>query len=216
MAIKCLSFDFDGTLTSEDFDKIIWNIEMPKLYAAKNKLTIKEAEDKVFSEYYRALYVEKVHNWTDIAMWFKRLGLTDYKSLMENLKHRILIFPDVIPVLEKLKKKYKLIIITASEEKFFNLKLDSIGIREYFDYFCVAPNQFGVHRKDINAYKHVINQLKLKPSEILHIGDRNDEDYAMARSVGMHALLLDRTEKRVGVDVIHSLKELPNKLKEYK
>jgi hydroxymethylpyrimidine pyrophosphatase-like HAD family hydrolase len=49
--IKFISFDLDGTLTHENkrFDYILWNVEIPKIYAKKNDISLKEAEKVIFS-----------------------------------------------------------------------------------------------------------------------------------------------------------------------
>jgi FMN phosphatase YigB (HAD superfamily) len=47
-SIKLISFDLDGTLVDKNsFDKIFWEEEVPKLYAAKKGMSIEEAKKKV-------------------------------------------------------------------------------------------------------------------------------------------------------------------------
>ena len=51
----------------------------------------------------------------------------------------------------------------------------------------------GVEKPDPRIYKIALEMAgNIAPEEALHIGDSMRKDYTPARSVGMHALLLDR------------------------
>lgn len=110
--IKYISFDMDGTLLNEEFDKLIWNEEIPKLYAKKNNLDIETAKKEVYKDYFQDITKEKIENWTNIDFWFKRFELNNWKGLLKDLKDILCIYDDVEPILKYLSKKYKLIIIT--------------------------------------------------------------------------------------------------------
>jgi 5'-nucleotidase len=212
VVIKCISFDLDGTLVSEEFDFIIWNVEIPKLYAREYQIDLETAKTKVFAEYYKALYIEKVKNWTDIDMWFRRLGLTDFQKLMADLKHTIHPYHDSIEVLEDLKSQYMLIIVSSAEKHFFDLKLEITGVREHFDHVFSAPTDFGIWKKDAATFRAILERLKLKPEEVVHVGNELQHDYTTPASLGIHAYLIDRDGKSHGEHIIHSLRELKGKL----
>ena len=95
---KYISFDLDGTLASLDFDEAIWLEEIPKLYAEKNKLDLKTAKDQVYADYFRAWFIDKVPDWTDIGYWFKRFGLNDWEQLIEDMKKHIYLFEHQIHI----------------------------------------------------------------------------------------------------------------------
>lgn len=51
----------------------------------------------------------------------------------------------------------------------------------------------GVEKPDPKIYKIALERAgNIAPEEVLHIGDSMRKDYLPAKSVGMHALLLDR------------------------
>lgn len=51
----------------------------------------------------------------------------------------------------------------------------------------------GVEKPDPKIYKMALEMAgNIAPEETLHIGDSMRKDYTPARSIGMHALLLDR------------------------
>jgi putative hydrolase of the HAD superfamily len=212
MPITCISFDLDGTLAEKQFDKIIWNTEIPKLYADTHGVDLETAKKEVYSEYYKALYIEYVKNWTDIDMWFKRLALHDWQSLMERMRHHIFVYSDVIPVLEMLSKEYRLVIVSDSEPKFLNMKLDALGLRKYFKEIVSAPAELRVLKKDPSAFRLVMERLGAEPHNILHVGDDIVSDFSVPVASGAKAILIDRSGEKRGENIIHSLRELPEKV----
>ena len=207
--IKVISFDLDGTLAEEEFDTIIWFEEIPKLYAKKYKIPIKKAKKFVFAEYNKFRHD---HRWTDVGFWFEHFELENWQKLLDDLKHKIRLFPDTIPVLKELNKKYELIIITSSEKKFLELKLDAENLRNYFEYIFSMPTDFRQLRKDETVYLKILDKLKIKPDEIIHIGDNEGFDYKAPKKVGIKAYILDRKKERKGSHVIHDLYQLKEKL----
>src|SRR3989344_7391643 len=136
--IRYISFDVDGTLADDKFDNEIWWHEIPNLYAKQYKISIEKSKMVVYSEYYKSLYIEKVNLWTDIEYWFKRLGLKDWKKLIDNTRKYVSLYYDTIETLEYLNKKYNLIIISDANKKFLDIKLDCKNIRNYFDYIFTS------------------------------------------------------------------------------
>lgn len=61
--------------------------------------------------------------------------------------------------------------------------------------FGVFSGLEGVEKPDPRIYEIALERAgNIAPSEALHIGDSMRKDYIPAKSVGMHALLLDRFE----------------------
>ncbi|HLC97586.1 MAG TPA: HAD family hydrolase [Candidatus Nanoarchaeia archaeon] len=211
--IKAISFDLDGTLADEKFDSLIWNEELPKAYAKKKNLTFERAKEKIFATFYTAEWFEKLSwdKWTDLEYWCNRFQVGDWKEIVQRLRNEVLVFEDVFPVLEQLKKNYKLIIVSNANEKFLNVKLEIEGLKKYFDHIYSAPSQFKL-RKSKPVFKLILKELHLKPQEVVHVGDDHDGDYLVPRELGMRAFHLLRGRKRKGEFEINSLKELLKKL----
>ncbi|MEA3253651.1 MAG: hypothetical protein U9Q17_01740, partial [Chloroflexota bacterium] len=49
--IKVVSFDAEGTLTTTDFSRAIWEEGLPLLYARKHGIELDKAKEIVFAEY---------------------------------------------------------------------------------------------------------------------------------------------------------------------
>jgi len=194
MAIKFISFDLDGTLTTTDFDTCIWKEEIIKLYAEKHKLSFDKAYKRVWEEY------DKVPAWTldwlDIKFWFNHFDFKkDWREVFENCKGKIELYPEVEEVLKELKKKYKLVLITNSTREFMDIKFRTTHIDKYFDHSFSATSDFVRGKRGANIFKRIGKILKAKPNEILHVGDDLVFDYKNPTSMGMNALLLDRKNR---------------------
>jgi FMN phosphatase YigB (HAD superfamily) len=79
--------------------------------------------------------------------------------------------------------------------------------------FGVFSGVAGVEKPDRRIYEMALEAAGgVAPEQALHIGDSMSKDYAPARAVGMHALLLDRFRtddaerwRRAGVPVLPDL-----------
>ncbi len=212
---KYIGFDLDGTLATLDFDERIWLEEIPKLYAEKNNLELKEAKDKLYATYFRSWMIEKVKDWTDIEYWFDRLDLENWQKLIEDMKDEIYLYEDAVPALEKLKKDYKLIVITNSNRKFLNIKIESEGLKEYFEKIYSVNSDLGFGKKEPAVYQKICNELKIKPTEMAHIGDDYIRDYMIPRSIGIDSYYLDRRDASGHEEnKVTNLKEFVKKIKE--
>lgn len=210
--IKFVSFDLDGTLADDSFDKTVWNEKIPEAYAKKNSLPITEAKKDVYAQYYRALYVEKVNSWTDVEYWFNRLGLENWKGLIAKMKREVFVFPDARETLEYLKDKYELVVLSNSEEKFLNFKLQAEGLADFFSHIISAPSRFGITKQNTRAYQKMLKVLKASAQEVVHVGDDLEMDYATARAAGLKAFHLRRGSPPENDDQIRELIDLKWKL----
>lgn len=213
--IKAISFDLDGTLVDRAFDDAVWLEEIPKMYAEKHKIPFKDAQDKVFANYYRGQYIEELpfEEWTNIEYWMKRFGLGDWKKLVTRLKKHVFVYDDVYAALASLHKKYKLIVVSNAHENFLQVKLEAEKLKEHFDHIYSCPSEFGL-KKSKPVFQKILQRLKLKPEEIVHVGDDHDGDYLTPRELGMRAFHLLRGRKRTGKYEITSLKGLSDKIKQ--
>jgi 5'-nucleotidase len=208
--ITHVSFDLDGTLELEKFDKIVWNEEIPKLYAEKHNLSIEQAKQYIYAEYYKAGFVEMIPQWTNINYWFDRFGLHDWGKLMDDMTHHILLYDDALEALEYASKKYKLIMISSAEQNFLDLKLRITGIEQYFDKVISTASNYNLWRKDATAFKRVLEELGLQPSQVIHIGNDVNADVEAPSSIGIQAILIDRNDSSADRKSLKSLNELKN------
>ena len=208
--IKAISFDLDDTLIEEDYDKFIWYVALPKLYSQQKGVRFEDALKFILDEYNK---IPARGEWYNVSYWLDRFGLkADRKEFMMHYHHYIRLFPDTKPALDALKRKYKLILITNSSREFIDVKLESTGLEGYFDHVFSATTDFARSKTGANIFTRIAKIVKLKPDEILHVGNHRDFDYDKPRSIGMNAILIDRVGKETGPEVICDLRELLKRL----
>ncbi len=213
--IQYISFDLDGTLSNELFDKILWNEELPRIYAATHNVDLESAKKHVYAEFYRALYIEKVPKFTDVGYWFQRHQLSGWQALIESMSKYFTVYPDVHEIFPLLSRQYKLILLTSTEEKMLTVKLGKSSIKDYFYKIYSTPTNFNISLKSKAAYKKVLSDLGINPSQIIHVGNEYHVDYENPMSVGIQAYHIVRDRTQSGSHIIHTLYDLQNKLESY-
>lgn len=200
-----VSFDLEGTLVDMVFSDMVWNEGLPRLYALKKGLDFEEARKIVLDEYARV--GEDRVEWYDICYWFRRFDLPcDPQQLINCYRGHVRLFPDVMEALEKLSRKYRLIVVTNSNRLFVDVLAQPI-IR-YFDRVFSTTSDFGLLKKNPEAYRRVCMAVGVAPSQMVHIGDRVRDDFESPRSVGVNAYLLDRQDACTCVPAQYKVRSL--------
>ncbi|XP_021315572.1 haloacid dehalogenase-like hydrolase domain-containing protein 3 [Sorghum bicolor] len=129
------------------------------------------------------------------------------------------VFPDAQRFLRWLRKEGLVVgIVSNAEHRYRDVVLPALGLNQGSEWdFGVFSGVVGVEKPDPRIYEAALEQAAavtggVAPGEALHIGDSLRKDYAPARSLGMHALLLDRFRtaeaerwRRSGVPVLPDL-----------
>lgn len=182
--IKILSLDLQGTLSDSKFSDYFWLELLPKKYAQKFNLSIQEAKDilkQKFKEYgvYNILYYDDKY-WSDYL---------DFNTLEEISNFEVQ--PHIDNNLYNLIQKINLpkIIISTTTNLFIEYELKE-NIKDFNKiYSCV--DTFNTGGKTPEVFKKVCEELKVKPNEILHIGDNKIMDVDNAIEVGVNAIIYD-------------------------
>jgi len=202
-SLKIISFDVDGTLVDLEYNDLIWFKEIPELVAKKKKISFEKSLKFVHEEY--AKLGEHNLSWYDINYWISYFGIEiSPDKIFEKYEPQVKIYPEVIPLLEELKKKYILIVITAMPREFLIPKMKNL--EKYFKFSFSALSDFK-ELKNSEIYSKISKALKVPPKQILHIGDHWEFDYLAARKAGMNAIYLDRSNIKKGKFIINSLGE---------
>ncbi|TKW37756.1 hypothetical protein SEVIR_1G068700v4 [Setaria viridis] len=105
------------------------------------------------------------------------------------------VFPDARPFLRWLRGRGLAVgIVSNAEYRYRDVVLPALGLNQGSEWdFGVFSGVVGVEKPDPRIYEAALEAAGgVAPAEALHIGDSLRKDYAPARSLGMHALLLDR------------------------
>jgi len=202
--LKIISFDVDGTLVDLEYNDLIWFKEIPELVAKKKKISLEKSLKYVHEEYNKL--GEHNLNWYDINYWVSYFGLKVYpKKILEKYESQVKIFPEVIPLLEELRKNFILIVITAMPREFLIPKMKKL--EKYFKFSFSALSDFK-ELKNSEIYSKISKALNVNPEQMLHIGDHWEFDYLAAQKAGMNAIYLDRSNIKKEKFVIHNLGEV--------
>jgi FMN phosphatase YigB (HAD superfamily) len=139
--IKIISFDLDGTLVQNTFADSVWLKGFPTLYAKEKNITIDEAKEFLFKEYDKVGMARK--EWYDIDWWFKRFQIKkDWHDLLSDFRTNIHIFPESKNVINKLSKKFKLIIVSNAKREFVDIQLKQTSLKPYFHAIFSSHSNF--------------------------------------------------------------------------
>lgn len=204
-AIKVISFDADGTLATPEFADAIWHREIPRLYAKKNKMSLNEAKRHVFAEYQKV--GEYRVEWYDAKYWFQRFGLGDLQPVLNRLSYKISYFPEVEEVLSSLSQRHQLIIASNSPHYYLDLLL--AAIRGYFSRIFSSVSDYNEVKKEA-FFLRLCREMKIKPQQMVHVGDHFEFDFIVPKQAGITAFFLDR--RKQGEEGVADLKEFAARL----
>ncbi|HUL38047.1 MAG TPA: HAD family hydrolase [Thermodesulfobacteriota bacterium] len=208
---RIISFDMDGTLVDPEFTDWVWLHGIPTLYAGKANLPFEEAKHFVVGEYLKV--GEGAIEWYDIKYWFQFFGLEEsWKDLMLKYVDKIKTYPDVSDILERLKEKFPIILTSNAGREFIDVEMEATGLRRYFNRIFSATSDFGEVKKTVGFYQRICQILGTRPQEMVHVGDHHEFDYLVPRSLGIHAIYLDRSGDKKGDFVLQDLRELEERI----
>lgn len=98
---------------------------------------------------------------------------------------------DASPLLELLKPRYPLALITNGASDTQRSSLRILGIEDRFD-AVVISGEVGVAKPDASVFRLAVDRLGLDPEDTWHVGDSLRSDVAGARAAGLTAVWLNR------------------------
>lgn len=201
----------DGTLVDSEFTDWVWLHGIPHLYAQKKGLPFDEAKVIVVEEYRKV--GEGAIEWYDIKYWFRFFQLDEgWETLMKRYADKINAYEDGHHVLERLNKRYPLVLTSNAGREFIDIEMEVTGLGKYFDRIFSATTDFQSVKKTAQFYRQICDILEIDPGEVLHVGDHYEFDYLVPRSLGIQAFYLDRSRKNDGDSVLSDLRDLERKL----
>jgi FMN phosphatase YigB (HAD superfamily) len=207
--VKVVSLDMEGTLIDHSFSNVIWDQELPRLYAEKHGCGLDTALTRVEAEYCE-VGAERIE-WYDVDYWFRRWGLeVDWRQLIRGHAHLIKVYPEVAEALQKLRRVYPIVVSSNTIREFLELQLEAVGGR--FDRVFSAPSDFKMVKRDEGFFRKILDALTLEPYQLAHVGDHKEFDYYAAKSLGVEAYYLDRSGAARGPDTVRDLLEFVDRL----
>lgn len=213
--IKAILFDFDDTLINRRkasyamyknilknntnhhpesilFEAILQDMITWDQYGNTNKNYV---SDQLKKKYNIVLKIDDLNNYWETNFW-------EYTVVSD----------DAISVLQELKKKYKLGVITNGNKHGQFKKVEFSGLIDYFD-CVVVSGDYDVHKPDKLLFDKSIEQLQIEPNEAIYVGDTFSNDIYGAINAGLIPVWIWPSSTRYcdySVHRIFKLSELPD------
>lgn len=176
--------------------------EIRKKYSEilSEKVTTMEEEVDMFYRFYSGILKDLDYpDYDDIAM----KTAVDRTYSFDKYK----IFDDVYKQLERLKKKYKLILLTDNWPCVIPY-LKEFGLDKYFDRVYVS-SIYGFEKKDKVFFDLPIEEFSISSGEAVFIDD-NESNLDIAKEKGLDVILMDRKNSRINskYEVISKLSDI--------
>ena len=196
---RTILFDLDSTLIDnvEAFRRILPSVskKYPILIGHEGLLfriyfNLSNGE-RIFEEICWEIHWEDAPRYSDFLEYFWDLYI-----------HASVCFPWTVPTLEWLKNHgYRLGLITNGDPLSQNVKIDSAGIRDYFDTVLVSRS-VGVSKPNPKIYELAMEILGAEKATTLFVGDNPKTDILGANNTGIDSFLISQEKHLLGATYV--------------
>jgi HAD superfamily hydrolase (TIGR01549 family) len=186
--VELISFDAEGTLVTPDFSETIWHEAIPALYAQKQGFDFAQAKRRIVAEYSRI--GDQRLEWYDIEYWFDYLDLGSSEPVIQSCLNKIRYYPEAIDVISSLASEYKLIVASGTPFELLHLLLQDM--KPYFVRVFSSVSHYK-QLKSPDFYLKICEEMGVKPSHVIHVGDSWQFDFLNAQQAGINAFYIDRS-----------------------
>jgi putative hydrolase of the HAD superfamily len=114
-----------------------------------------------------------------------------HKAYAEHYRRTWRAFPDTLPALESLSRRFRLAVVTNGEGTQQRAKLEATGLQKFFADVLVSGD-VQISKPDPGIFRLSEKNLGLGPESLAYVGDRLDVDVAGAQAAGWTPVWLDR------------------------
>lgn len=219
-------FDIDGTLLDHKTSEYLGAKAFYKEYKQYFKLDEEEfykkwhsAADKYFNKYLNGEITFEQQRIERIKEVFAFSSMKPSDGTAESIFNKYLKiyennwrpFKDVFSCLQQL-HEYKLGIISNGDLKQQSLKLEKIGIKQYFS-IIVTAGEAGIAKPNVKLFDIACKRADEIPQNCYYVGDDLKTDIIPCSEIGMKGIWINRDNEETkidGIKMITSLDELKN------
>jgi putative hydrolase of the HAD superfamily len=103
---------------------------------------------------------------------------------------RLRLYPHVREVLDRLRERYPLAVVTDAQSAYARGELHKVGLLDYFDPIVVSGDH-GFRKPDRRLFQLALDKLGVAPEHALYVGNDMHRDIFGAREAGMWTVLVD-------------------------
>lgn len=201
-----LLFDLDDTLiTSEQHGPPAWRqaCDAIAFRCGKNAQDLYEEIQRVFDAYWSDPLCHRIGR-LDLDNTRQRLASQAFANLgvdtafateatnafISVRERRMGLFPGVRGVLAALSTGHRLALVTNGQSHKQRRKIERFALTPFFQRVFIEE-EVGVGKPDPAVYRHVLTEMRAKPSDCRMIGDNLSWDVAAPQTLGIHAIWND-------------------------
>ncbi len=174
---------------------------------AKKNLSQRSREELValYAEYQR-IVLKEAGIAADEKIVLRLLGI------MQQVKMDLILFDDVLPALDDLKKRGLIIGLISNIEQSMTTALDKLGLSAKLDN-VVTSQDAGFTKPNPGIFQYALEKSGVKPADAVYVGDQYRVDIVGAKGAGMQGVLIDRDNyyrEKLDCVKIKSLSDLVN------
>ncbi|MCX6020391.1 MAG: HAD family hydrolase [Chloroflexi bacterium] len=107
---------------------------------------------------------------------------------------RLTLFNDALPVLDTLKPRMYIGVLSNGHSAVQREKLAALNIGHYFERVFISE-EIGIAKPDPAIFGHVLEATGFAPSEVAYVGDSQDQDVPGAQIAGIVSVWLNRRNR---------------------
>lgn len=189
--VDCVIFDLDDTL----YPQIEFDLGCLKKAARYIAVLCHKKDSEIFGILKGIVLKNGIEYRQIFDDLFKEIKFDGMRFIKEILNHywsakpQIVVFPDTFFVLDYLKDKYDLAIITDGYPDIQQYKINTLGLSKYFDKILFTDN-YGVDNRKPSRYVFdvFLKETQFLPEKCVYIGNDPQRDFYPARKSGMHTV----------------------------
>ncbi|MEC0239522.1 HAD family hydrolase [Paenibacillus dokdonensis] len=105
------------------------------------------------------------------------------------------VYEETFQVLDELKGRYKLLLLTNGCPGLQQEKLDGVpALAPYFDEIVISGS-FGKGKPDTSIFEHALSRLNIKPEDAVMVGDKLSTDMKGGLAAGLNTVWINRNGK---------------------
>ncbi|NVK36521.1 MAG: HAD family hydrolase [Gammaproteobacteria bacterium] len=199
-SVKVISFDLDDTLWSGP--QVILHAEQvmlnwmqqhtPKVLNALDQNQLRQRKIEFIKSNPQFAHKVSAAREHFLQSLFHEFEYPQAKALAQQCfaafyqaRQQVELFEAVLPTLETLKQKYRLIAITNG-----NADIALTGLDHVFE-FCLQGEEFDKPKPHPQIFEHALSRLDVSAHEVLHVGDHPVQDMLGAHEAGLQTCWLD-------------------------
>lgn len=113
------------------------------------------------------------------------------RAYMEGRDRNLRLFEDAVAVLDKIKARYPLGLMTNGPADIQRQEIATLGVEHYFDHFFIE-GEMGEGKPNLSVFQRAVDAFGVSPQEILMVGNSYGHDVKAALAAGWHAIWIRR------------------------